>query len=336
MTLLRSPLVRLTAWYVLIIMVISVAFSASIYRQATVHFRAGLIPQQRFFRGYSPRFAPLFDQRIAALLEERYDDTVTRLRMALVLLNLVVLAGASVASYFLAKRTLRPIEEALAEQKKFTADASHELRTPLAAMKAEIEVALQVPDEKEHARVLSSNLEEIGKLERPSSSLLKLARHEDDRRSLVLEPLDFSDVAARATHRIAPAAERKHITITTDGFSGMVRGDRESLVDLLVLLLDNAVKYSNDGASVALRGAWRHATFTCTVADQGKGIARADLPHIFQRFYRADISRTKEGTDGFGLGLSIAKQIVDRHHGTISVESILGKGTSVTVTLPAA
>lgn len=336
MTFLRTPIVRLTAWYVLIIMVISLAFSAIIYRQATEHFRAGLIPQERFFRGYNPRFAPLFDRRVAALLEERYEETVARLRTALVLLNLVVLGAASVSSFFLAKRTLRPIENALAEQKTFTADASHELRTPLAAMKAEIEVALQEPDTSEHTRILASNLEEIGKLERLSSSLLKLARHEDDRRNIAVQPLVFSDVAQEAIRQVTPAAGRKHITIKTDGLGGVVQGDRESFVDLLVILLDNAVKYGNDRSTITIHAAQSRSTFTCTVSDQGKGIPAADLPHLFQRFYRAETSRSKERADGFGLGLSIAKQIVDRHHGSIAIDSVLEKGTTVTLTLPVA
>lgn len=331
---LRSPVVRLTAWYVLIIMAISITFSAVIYRQTTAQFRAGFLPHDRFFRVMEPRFQPLFEDPVARLLEERYDAVTSRLRVGLVVINLAILGGASLASYFLAKRTLRPIEEALDEQRRFTADASHELRTPLAAMKAEIDVALRADDPKDQRRVLASTVEEVDKLERLSSSLLQLARHEDERRRPMVGSVQLKAVVDEASRRVATLAKQKQMIIESDAVDGTLIGDQASLVELFVILLDNAMKYSPAKSTVQLRATWTKKQLTVTVVDHGVGIPAGALPHVFQRFYRADVARAKAGTNGFGLGLAIAKQIVDRHRGTITIDSEVGQGTTVTVTLP--
>lgn len=329
-----TPVLRLTLWYTLIIMVISVMFSAIIYHTAIRQVRVGLPPRDMFFQQYGSRFAPPFDENIAEWFEERYAAVVRRLRVSLFFLNLFVLGGAGFASYFLAKRTLKPIEEALGEQRKFTADASHELRTPLAAMKTEIEVALHGKNTHDHVKVLSSNLEEIGKLEQLSSSLLTLARHEDDQLRPSFEEVHFTEVVEAACRRVKPVAQQRGIAIEREGIDGTVTGDRERLTDLLAILLDNAVKYSNEKAVVHIDGSWTKKQMTVSVSDEGIGIPGKDLPHVFQRFYRADASRSKRRTSGYGLGLSIAKQIVDQHRGDITIESIVNKGTTVTVTLP--
>lgn len=334
MTIPRSPVVRLTIWYVLIIMAISVFFSAIIYQQTTASFRASFLPHEQVLRTIDPRFRPLFEHDIRELFEERYEVVAVRVRTQLFLLNLGVLACGSVASYFLAKRTLRPIEDALDEQRRFVADASHELRTPLAAMKTEIEVALRRPDPSAHAAVLHSNLEEIGKLERLSSSLLTLARHEDERQRPTFAPVPLASVIDTAWKRVEPLAHRKKITIERDGLTGIVNGDDARLAELFVILLDNAVKYSHAQSVVRVHGVWSRRHATVMVTDQGVGIAPADLPHVFRRFYRADASRSKQGTDGYGLGLAIAKQTAEHHGGTMAIASTHGTGTTVTVVLP--
>lgn len=332
----RSPVVRLTVWYVLIIMVISIAFSSVIYRMTAQQVRAGLPPRERFFLDYGDQFGPPYDQRVADLFEQRYEYVTAHLRNVLILLNLSVLAGATLASYFLAKRTLRPIENALSEQRTFTADASHELRTPLAAMKTEIEVALHGSDPESHAKTLASNLEEISKLEHLSTSLLSLARHEDESRNVPFAPVHLDQVIAAAQSRVDALATKKHIAISVDGVSGMVLGDLQTLTDLFVILLDNAVKYSPEKTIIAIHGAWSKRHASIAIADHGVGIPSADLPHVFKRFYRSDASRSKADADGYGLGLSIAKQIVDRHHGTITIDSAEHHGTTVHLILPRA
>lgn len=329
-----KPVVRLTAGYVAIIMAISVMFSVVIYRQTASQFRAGFIPRDQNFIPPDPRYQRLFEQDIADLFLERYNAVTSHLRWQLILINLSILIGASGASYLLAKRTLRPIENALEEQRRFTADASHELRTPLAAMKTEIEVSLPTGDPGEHRRVLQSNLEEIEKLDRLSTGLLTLARNESSANPLVIESVDFAQVAAEAERRIAAKAQAKKITISPDHLNGHVKGDYINLVDLLAIILDNAVKYSPAKAEIKIHGKWTKNNLCLEIIDHGIGIAAADLPHVFRRFYRTDTARTKAGNNGFGLGLAIAQQIVEHHHGTINITSTVGRGTTVTITLP--
>lgn len=329
----HSPVLRLTFGYTAIIMLISVMFSSIIYALTVNHFRASFPPPQRFLQVFSGRFQQ-YDQDVADLFEERYQQVVVRLRISLIVLNALVLAGASVTSYFLAKRTLRPIEHALDEQRRFTADASHELRTPLAAMQAEIDVALRDRQITDLKPILQSNLEEIAKLEKLSSSLLQLARHEGDQTGVARKPVQLSTIAQDACGRIAKIAQIKQITVECRGLDHAVMGDAARLTDLLVILLDNAVKYSPEKSTVRLEGIIHKNESILRVVDQGAGIAPEDLPHVFKRFYRADASRSKHKANGFGLGLSIAKQIVDQHHGTIRLESEVGKGTTVTITLP--
>jgi signal transduction histidine kinase len=328
-----TPVWRLTSWYVLIIMVISVMFSTIIYQLTINQVRQSLPGRVRFETDFAPRFNLPLDQHIADYFEQQYDLIVTSVRLRLLILNLSVLAVSSVASYYLAKRTLRPIEQSLDDQRHFTADASHELRTPLAAMKAEIEVAMKEKNMAEHHRVLQSNLEEVNKLERLATSLLHLARHDVSGHAVVMEPVEVAVIVTEAIDRIRPMAKQKSITLVHDHIEGRVMGDQTKLTELLVILLDNAVKYSHDGGQVSLTAQSTGKQVILKVVDSGIGISAEDMPHVFNRFYRADQSRSSSGVTGFGLGLAIAKQIVDRHHGQIHLTSELGHGTTVTVTL---
>lgn len=329
----RSAVLRLTFWYTAIIVVISLFFSAIIYQLAANHFRFAFPQQPRFSEEYGLRFRP-YDDEVTNYFEERYQEVITRLQLSLLVLNVLVLASSSVASYFLAKRTLRPIEQALEEQRRFTADASHELRTPLAAMRAEIDVALRDRGKADHVTVLKSNLEEIQKLEKLSGGLLQLARNENGNGNIIREPVVLAHAVEDAVDRVTPVAQRKRVALESTGISGSILGGQTILTELFVVLLDNAVKYSAEHSTIRIEGSVHKKHAVLRVIDRGIGIPAADLPHVFERFYRADASRSKQQADGFGLGLPIAQQIVHRHHGSISIASTPGKGTTVTVTLP--
>ncbi len=328
------PVAQLTVWYTLVIMVISATFSVFIYRQTTVPFRRGFVRGPEVMLGPGSRYAPLFENHMEELFIERYEDVTGKVRNQLLLVNLGIFFGAGLVSYFLAKRTLRPIEDALEEQRRFVADASHELRTPLTAMKTEIEVALKEKDSSGHTRALKSALEEVGKLSALSGSLLQLARHEDERTHVAFEPVDLPEIIDEAFSRIAAAAERKGIVIRQTVSSGTITGDRMGLVQLFSILLDNAIKYSREHTTVKINGTTEERQATIVVSDEGVGIAASDIPHVFRRFYRASVSRSKKEADGYGLGLPIARQIAEQHRGEISITSEPGRGTTVTVTLP--
>ncbi len=331
-----SATFKLTAWYLAIIMIVSLFFSYSIYLASSREVRSGLQQQTIYIHNiFVDQFSP--DNDLELLRAQQLAIINQRILSNLIALNLVVLVLGGGASYLLARRTLKPIQDAMEAQSRFTADASHELRTPLTAMKTEIEVSLRdkglgVGEARE---LLASNLEEIGKLEALSNGLLRLAQYQQGMTQPRWKTVELPGIVSDAMARVEHAA-----TMAQIGFEVGVpdklqaEADPESLEELLIILLDNAIKYGQSNTVVAIHGKQQAGDVVLTVQDHGVGIKSVDLPHIFDRFYRADTSRSKNDTSGYGLGLSIAKQIVDIHHGTIEVESKLGKGTTFTVTIP--
>lgn len=334
MNVFRSATLKLTVGYTLIIMAISVFFSISIYQLSLRQFRAQAEREIGVFQnfGFPAQFLP---DDVTSVRENILHEFTSHAIGELAFFNLAILVIAGTGSYFLARKTLRPIEKSVEAQRQFTADASHELRTPLTAMKTEIEVAMRNPVlSTENAKILlRSNLEEIDALTDLSDSLLRLARYEESN-GLAFSPIALQTVLMEAHERIAAHAEKKHITIEVRPTNDNVLGDQQALVELFVILLDNAVKYSPQNSSVTV---WpeRASSVRVYVRDHGQGIRAADIPRIFDRFYRADQSRSRQHVHGYGLGLAIAKAIVTRHHGQIDVKSTPGVETTVTVTLPA-
>lgn len=336
MNLFLSASLRLTLWYLAIIIALSFLFSVVLYQVSTREFQRELtrLSSMQNSSLFVPRgFAQFHTQRL-----EQIGESKRRIQMNLIYFNVVILAAGGAASYFLAKRTLQPIEQALESQNRFTADASHELRTPLTAMKTELEVALR--DKKltleESKGLHRSNLEEVGKLEKLTNSLLTLAQSHRSATAQVFETSDIQDLIRDAVRKIEPIAQAKKIVIETDLQKAMVEGDKRRLTELITILVDNAVKFSPEERVVTVTNTVESnpKELVITIEDQGIGIHSVDLPHIFDRFYRADQSRSKQNTDGYGLGLSIAKKIVDMHKGKIAVASTHGKGTKFTIVLP--
>ena len=332
----RSPITRLTGWYTLIIMLLSISFSIALYYVMAPQVSEGLRRQAVIFHERWPGGPGSFVMN-EDLIRAQLIDIRTRIKTTLVLLNGVILIVAGSASYLLAKRTLKPIEENLESQRRFTADASHELRTPLTAMRTEIEVALRSKESNpaEYERIMHSSLEEIQRLENLSHGLLRLAQHEADQ-PIAKVPVSVSGIIDQAVKNLSVPAQAKHIQIDKADLNETVSGEPQSLAELFTILLDNAVKYSPDRTTVSLNARHSNRSVVVGITDQGVGIRSTDLPHIFERFYRADTSRFKLKADGYGLGLPIAKQIADQHNGLIEVKSNPGKGTTVNVTLPRA
>lgn len=328
----KSATLRLTAWYLAIIMAISLFFSFTLYHGASRSLEDGLRRQARAFQ---PRF-PL-DTSLGGpdqLYSLQLQDGRQRILLDLIRTNLLIMVLAGLGSYWLARRTLEPIEEALEAQSRFTADASHELRTPLTAMQTEIEVALRDGKLKmaEAKELLKSNLEEIAKLRALSEGLLALSRHQNGE-AVPFEEVSLLDVIEEARARLEPILQQTDGRLVVAGDDQTVMGDRDSLVSLLVILIDNAVKYSKAAPDITANLEHQLRGVQLKITDKGIGIKASDLPYIFNRFYRADSSRSKT-TNGYGLGLSIAKQIVEMHNGQIEASSVMGKGTTMTVKLP--
>ncbi len=267
------------------------------------------------------------------LVETRY-----RLLLTLSLINLSILGASTLAGYFLAGRTLEPIKNMVDEQNRFITDASHELRTPLTALKSGIEVNLRnknlsLPEAKE---LLKSNLEDVNDLQGLSDKLIKLSRFELGDNGFPMTAVNLALVVNQAVRRLTPVAKTKNISIITKISDSKVTGNDAALTELFIVILDNAIKYSPPKTKIHLTNLKTDGYVSVEISDHGIGIDEKDIPHLFDRFYRSDKSRTKTETPGYGLGLSIAKQIADKHHGIISVRSKLGKGSVFTVKLPVA
>ncbi|KKS45684.1 hypothetical protein A3J20_01485 [Candidatus Gottesmanbacteria bacterium RIFCSPLOWO2_02_FULL_42_29] len=325
---------KLTAWYLTIIMSVSLLFSAFIYKGADAELSRIERRQQIRVERFRAQFfgLPDFPEMFAPV---SVDEIRERLLVALGIINGGILVLAGGAGFFLAGRTLRPIEEMVQEQNRFIADASHELRTPLTSIKTQTEVSLR--DKKltltQAKSLLVSNLEEVDNLQSISDRLLELAQIEKPN-YFVFAPLDFKSVVREAVAKIKPLAKQKQIAISYPHKSQMMDGDRIRLTEMLVIFLDNAVKYSQKKKSINLSSKITGQSLIVKVTDQGIGIDRQDLPHIFERFYRSDKARTNQYVSGYGLGLSIAKKIIDVHHGTIQVTTKKNQGSAFTITLP--
>jgi two-component system sensor histidine kinase CiaH len=333
----KSATVKLTLWYLGIIVLLSALFSVALYRESSTQLDENAAHQRNAITRLP---LPLeFEQRrtdFLQTLDNQLDQDRQRIILRLLVLNLATLLLGGAASYLLARRTLRPIEDSLEAQGRFTADASHELRTPLTAMRAEIEVALRQKQltPAEARELLGSNLEEIAKLEALSASLLKLAHNGGELDPGAITNVPVADIFAEATKRFEKLAAERGVQVEATSGPQTVAGDRDSLVELVAILLDNAIKYSPADATITLASDLTAHSVRLSVADHGAGIAAADIEHIFDRFYRADRSRSKDHVNGYGLGLSIAKRIVDLHHGTITVDSVPDKGSTFRVKLP--
>lgn len=334
----ESARFKLTAWYLLIIMSISILFSLVIYEGVNSEFvqfeRLQQIREERMELGLPPlrisRYVPPSLMNPAVIAEAR-----NRLISRLIFINVGIFLLAGAAGYFLAGRTLQPIVEMVDEQNRFITDASHELRTPLTALRSEIEVGMlnKHLTLKEARTLIQSNLEEVVALQKLSESLLELTQYQNKEQDL-FEQIHLEEVMEEAISKVKALAKQKKITIANNVKGMSMNGGKERLRELFVILLDNAIKYSPEKSTVHISGKATRRFHTITVVDEGMGIDEKDSPHIFDRFYRADTSRSKTNAAGYGLGLSIAKKIVDIHKGTIQVKSIIHKGSAFTVMLP--
>lgn len=327
----HSAALRLTLWYLAIIMAVSIACSAAIYLVASSNLRQAVARQINF---YADVLGPQELRSYSRLRQSQLAADQRNLKELLVFFNLFVLAGGGAASYALARRTMKPLEESLAAQSRFASDASHELRTPLAIMQSEIEVALRQPSlsKTEAIGLLQSNLEEVAKLQALSEGLLRLARN--DAQEDFSQAVELYDVVIDAVARVSKIAAGRRIKLKSRVANAAIKGNRQYLTDLTAILLDNAIKYSPGGSVVTVSAGQRDRSAFIAVKDKGQGISKAEMPRIFERFYRSETSRHRDKSGGYGLGLAIAKKISQLHKGWIEVKSTPGKGSTFTVRLP--
>lgn len=342
---------KLTIWYLLIIMLISVSFSAVIYKALTQELdrfsrlqrlrierrleSEEFVPSESRFRNIPSRI--LIDPELA-------EETKQRLTLLLVIVNSGILFISGGFGFILSGKTLKPIKDMVDEQNQFITDASHEMRTPLTSLKSALEVHLRDKNLslKEAKTLINENIKEVNKLQFLTEALLQLAQfpassanRQKPNNDIKSEKVSLAAIVKKSIQGVKPQAMKKAIIIKNEAQNFEVEGDPQGLSELLVIFLDNAVKYSQKGGSVTITSKKSDGFLLINILDNGIGIDEKDLPHIFDRFYRADLARSKNETGGFGLGLSIAKKIVDSHHGSITVKSKPGEGSTFTISLPA-
>ena len=314
-------------------MILSLAFSFVTYHFAAHELSEGLHSQYRTIIKNDHDADNNDDTDTVSIPELRLHER--NIRNDLIYLNSVVFVASLAVGYGLARRTLRPIEESHQNQIRFIAEASHELKTPLTAMKADTESILMQKSVKarELRQTLESNLRDIGRLEALTRHLLDMGRFRSGAKSQS-EEIDMKRLVTEVTERMETTYTAKGITVQHTINIEAIWADPIVIEQLLVILVDNAFKYSNSGGAIHVNAKSENGNVMLEVIDSGIGIDETDLSHIFEHFYRSSRNASSKEASGYGLGLPLAHDIVTMYKGHISVKSSLHQGTSVTVHLP--
>ena len=295
------------------------------------------VPNDKTLRLHALRFKLASGAQLVAVavadqeeLEVKYADLIT----AFVVIAFVALFLVAAGGFFLVRKSTAPIERSIEFMRRFMADAAHELRTPITILRTRAEVALQQPrDAANYVSALRSVEAEARRLGSIVDSLLVLARADAGERQIERERIFLDDIALDAAGAAQIVARQKNVQVTVDEFEeAPVDGDPTLLRQLIMIVLDNAVKFTDAGGQVHVRVSMHDGVPTFSVEDTGIGIRQEELSLVFQRFFRGETARSR--TDGAGLGLSIASWIAHEHGAEISLSSEPGKGTKVIVTFP--
>ncbi|WP_298819850.1 ATP-binding protein [Chloroflexus sp.] len=262
---------------------------------------------------------------------------LNQLLIGLLMFGLIGAAAIGAAGWWLAGRALQPAEEAWSRQLRFIASASHELRAPLTLIRASAEVALRGAEDDDQRALLRDVLSESDHMRRLVDDLLTLSRLDSGSLALQRQPVALADLLTDIQRQVALLGNEHGVQITLGPVRGTALADPDRLRQILLILLDNAIRYTPSGGAITITAEPVGKQVRISVRDTGCGIAPEHLPRIFERFYRADQARNRsDNTTNAGLGLSIAKGLVDAHGGAIGVESVVHVGTTVWFTLPAA
>lgn len=271
--------------------------------------------------------------QVGRLLEDQ-DEVLAQLAASIGLAGILILVLVGAGSWWLAGRTLVPAQFAWDQQQTFVANASHELRTPLTLMRASTEVALRGDVGAEEAALLKDVLDETDYMGRLVGDLLLLSRLDAGRLQLELEAVSVDGFLEDIQQQGVKLLGADRVTIERDSSAAFVLADRVRLRQVLLILLDNAIKHNPIDSKVHLRSSVLDRQIEFSVEDRGPGIQANHLPHVFERFYQ--IEGGKEQVHNSGLGLSIAKGLIELHGGSIRVESKTERGTRFTISLPRA
>jgi len=297
------------------------------------------LPEDKTLRLHAMRFKLVSGRELVAVamadqveLEDKYSDLIT----AFVVIAFAALILLAAGGFILVRKSTAPIERSIEFMRRFMADAAHELRTPITILRTRAEVALQQPREAaNYVSALQGIEAEARRLGGIVDSLLVLARADAGERQIEKTRIFLDDIAIDAAGAAQVVARQKNVDVTVDLFEeAPVDGDPILIRQLIMIVLDNAVKFTDAGGQVHVRVSMLEGAPTFAVEDTGIGIKQEELSRVFQRFFRGETARSR--TDGAGLGLSIASWIAREHEADISLSSEPGTGTNVIITFPPA
>lgn len=312
--------IRLTLIYTAVAGFILGIFSFMLYRSLVAQLYDSI--QDKIF---DPHLRRMFLDRAQDIIQSRiiFDDTI--------LLFCVLVFG-----FIITKWTLKPIKESMDKQKRFIADASHELRTPIAILKTQVEVAMRKKQisNVESQEILREVLSEVNVLASLANNLLNISKQTSEISKREFRRISINKILSDSILKMSVIAEEKKIVLINNILKDEVyiNGDPVMLTQLFFNILNNAISYTQAGGMVTISSTIKHNSILINIVDTGKGIAPEKIPFIFEPFYRSLDSDTNQ--DGAGLGLTIAKSIVDVHGGEISIKSEINKGVNVEIILP--
>jgi signal transduction histidine kinase len=247
----------------------------------------------------------------------------------------LIIVFMGIGSWWLAGRSLRTAQNAWDMQRSFIANASHELRAPLTLIRASSEVIIrQGGDGSRQSDLLKNITDECDHMSQLVEDLLLISKLDSHQLKLDINEVPVAGLLEDVKRQFTPLAEKKRVNVIVGENTGMVKGDRLRLRQILIILVDNALRFTPKGGSIELSSRLSSRMVTVTVLDNGQGIPAEHLEHLFERFFQPETGKNDDNSNG--LGLSIAKSLVEAHGGTIQITSNVGDGTRVTLTLPAA
>lgn len=297
---------------------------------------ASSVTYSMFSSRLTHRFARIHERVIIERTFELPNANDVRLDLlrAFVVVNSFLLAFAGAASYWLAGLTLRPIQQAYQRQRQFIGDASHELRTPLAILRMEIDNELAKNPSAEVRSALQSKSEEVDRMTRLVTDLLALSRIDESEGTVDMGQVDLAETAKATCERLDVLAKQHGVALSVVAPDAVaVKANADLLAQAITNVVKNAILYNKTDGAVTVQVVREKDAAVCRVTDTGIGIPAEDVPHVFDRFYRAEKSRAR-GKGGSGLGLAIVQSIMELFDGAALVESEEGKGTVVTLKMP--
>lgn len=298
-------------------------------------FGEGYISQVKVRQQQQGQYQGEFDDKKVSVVTIAGDVALDRLLNILLILNEGLFIVIPIASWFLAKQTLSPVQKIHEQQKQFVSDASHEMRTPLTIMSGEMEVALKkTRGVNEYKNIIASSKQEVDRLTQLVENLLFLARVNPGKQLISFSSVDITDLVSSVIAGFKNQINDKKLVVhlETPAESVTIQGNESMLKQLFFNLLENAIKYTPEKGKIWISIIPKKTVVQILIKDTGIGIDHKNQERIFDRFYRVESARSE--VNGYGLGLAISKVIVRRHKGIVSCTSTIGKGTTFTVELP--